>query len=121
MNREKLADICDLYEEGYPRNWIAREVGVKLEWVNTVLRVAGVEAPFTPEQVEPEVYDQIQDALTDGWPVTEIVRTLGVQMETIKRHFPEDVWPREKNLWYARELLKIERGLKDAKRKVSVH
>lgn len=121
MNREKLADICDLYEEGYPRNWIAREVGVKLEWVNAVLRVAGVDDPFPAERLEPEVYDQIQDALTDGWPVTEIVRTLGVQIETIERYFPEEVWPREKNKWYARELLKIERGLKDAKRQVSVY
>lgn len=89
-DRAVVEYIMDLAEQGRPREWIARHVDVSLLDVNHVLRIAGFKGRNFRKTLEE--YDRVEQAVEDGWSLSEIVRTYGWQYDTLRRWFPEAGW-----------------------------
>lgn len=82
--------IMDLVEQNRPRQWIARRVGLSLDEVNAVLKVAGLEGHLLPKPLEE--YDLVEAAVEDQWSISEIQRTYGWTHTAVKRWFPNAGW-----------------------------
>lgn len=39
--------------------------------------------------INPERKSLIEEAMKDGWPIQEVIRTYGISYTTIRRHVPE--------------------------------
>jgi hypothetical protein len=69
-----------------PVGWIARELGITLRDVNTILRLAG--SPVKGSEISAERYDELQAFVEQGVSISEIMRTTGCDSRTIARWFP---------------------------------
>lgn len=72
-----------------PRAWIAREMGLRIEEVQAVLRVA---KDTERDNISLERYDAIEKLVNEACSLSEIRRTLGSDARTVKRWFPNAGW-----------------------------
>jgi hypothetical protein len=72
-----------------PRAWIAREMGLRYEDVQAVLRVA---KDTERDNIALAQYDAIEKMVNQACSLSEIRRTLGSDARTVKRWFPNAGW-----------------------------
>lgn len=101
-NRPKITDLDEfarLYRGGEPVAKLAERYGCNEA---TVLRTRdrlglGLRRP----PLDDERRAKIEAALADGWSHAEIARTVGVDVETLARHYPGTQWRKEQVVRHA--------------------
>ncbi len=51
--------------------------------------------------ISPEVRQLVEERLTDGWPLTEIGKTLGLSYYMIRKHWPGRGWTHQQIIDHA--------------------
>ncbi|URQ05033.1 DNA binding protein [Arthrobacter phage Iter] len=82
-------EFARLHAEGWTIARLADHFGVSPRTVSNLRRELGLRSP---RLLSPERLARIEAMLDDGWPFKEIHRTEGVDMETLRKHFPGRQW-----------------------------
>jgi|SRR5699024_1723106 len=88
LNRLILA--AEYLLDGRSISWVAREFGYSNLQASHLTGLLGLQGKRSaPGPGSLDKYDQVEEAVLEGWPVGEIERTFGVHRDTINRWFPD--------------------------------
>jgi len=99
VDREEFARLDG---EGWSLTELAAHFGVAVTTASRVRKALGLSRPAPA--LAPEKVARIEEALEDGWSFKEISRTLGVDMETLRRRWPGRAWTKAEAIDYTRRL-----------------
>ena len=93
MEREALNRLILASEyliDGRSLAWVAREFGYTNLQASHLVGLLGLKGErSTPGPQSLDKYDQVEQAILEGWPTGEIEKTFGVHRDTINRWFPD--------------------------------
>lgn len=87
--RHLVERALDGIQYNRPLKWVERDTGIPLYEIRTIARVAGRKGS---ERVDLDTYDKVEQAVEDGWSLSEISRTYGWRTNTIQKWFPRSGW-----------------------------
>lgn len=88
LNRLILA--AEYLLDGRSISWVAREFGYSTLQMSHLTGILGLQGRrSSPGPALLEVYDKVEEALLEQWPISEITRTFGVARGTVNRWFPD--------------------------------
>lgn len=90
-HRDKVIQIMDYLEQRKPIQWIEHELGVRRNYVSMIGTVAG-RGKYKARRITLDQYLKLQDAVEDGWSLSDITRTYGHHPDTVKYWFPNAGW-----------------------------
>ncbi|CCQ44631.1 hypothetical protein ARTSIC4J27_558 [Pseudarthrobacter siccitolerans] len=99
VDREEFARLD---EAGWSLQELAAHFGVAVSTVARVRKSLGLSRPAPA--LAPETVARVEEALADGWSFKEIHRTIGVDMETLRRRWPGRQWTKAEAIDYTRRL-----------------
>ena len=93
MEREainRLIIAAEYLLDGRAIAWVAREFGFTNLQVSHLTGLLGLQGKrSSPGTQSLDKYDQVEQAILEGWPIGEIEKTFGVHRDTINRWFPD--------------------------------
>lgn len=93
MEREainRLILAAEYLVDGRSLSWVAREFGYSHLQASHLVGLLGLKGKrSTPGPQSLDKYDQVEQAILEGWPIGEIEKTFGVHRDTINRWFPD--------------------------------
>jgi len=94
MEREainRLIIAAEYLLDGRSIAWVAREFGYPTSQISQLAGILGLSprSRSSPRTVNLDKYDQVEQAILEGWPIGEIERTTKVHRDTINRWFPD--------------------------------
>src|SRR5690625_7263475 len=93
MEREainRLIIAAEYLLDGRSIAWVAREFGFTNLQVSHMTGLLGLQGKrSSPGTQSLDKYDQVEQAILEGWPIGEIEKTFGVHRDTINRWFPD--------------------------------
>jgi len=95
-------EVRRLTEAGHTASQIAETLKCSKQGVERVRHELGIKGKY--QQLPPEKRERIEAAIRDGWSQAEICRTLNVDVETMRRHYPDAKWGPEQIADYVRTL-----------------
>ena len=95
-------EVRRLTEAGHTAAQIAETLNCSKQGVERVRHELGIKGKY--QQFPPEKRERIEAAIRDGWSQAEICRTLNVDVDTMRRHYPDAKWTQEQQTEYIRTL-----------------
>src|SRR5690625_7146371 len=93
MEREainRLIIAAEYLLDGRSIAWVAREFGFTNLQVSHMTGLLGLQGKrSSPGTQSLDKYDQVEQAILEGWPTGEIEKTFGVHRDTINTWFPD--------------------------------
>jgi hypothetical protein len=99
-------EFTRLNAEGWTRPQLAAHFGIAERSVTRLRAKLGISGRVG-DALAPETLTRIEDMLDDGVSQHEISRTLGVNRETIRAHFPGRGWTRSQGKTFGNEVHRL--------------